>query len=149
MKIAFPLAGMAIVSCVLLASSSAQLHPVPTAVHASTHHSKTDEKPTQLLATEHTQVQVQVQDGSLPPSLHHDPVLQPTPASERKSEEKRDCLKLLKNGKVTPGTSFGSLNDEEIAKWLSMQCDQYLCKPHPLAGKGIYTCELLPDAAAA
>jgi hypothetical protein len=50
------------------------------------------------------------------------------------------CRNLRKTHKVRPGVSWGSMNRELQDLWIKMKCDQFFCKPHQLAGKGIYNC---------
>jgi hypothetical protein len=36
------------------------------------------------------------------------------------------------------------MTKQQQDQWLSLQCDDFFCEPHELAGKGIYTCQPLP-----
>jgi hypothetical protein len=36
------------------------------------------------------------------------------------------------------------MTKQQQDQWLSLQCDDFFCEPHELAGKGIYKCKPLP-----
>jgi hypothetical protein len=50
---------------------------------------------------------------------------------------------MKKKHNVVPGENWGTLSAEDEIKWLQLNCDQYLCEPHHLAGKGVYKCSAL------
>eukprot|EP01038_Epipyxis_sp_PR26KG_P004962 gene4962-6937_t len=52
-------------------------------------------------------------------------------------------MKLKYN--IEPGKSFGKLPNHLHEQYLSAKCYRYFCKPHPLAGKGVFDCEPLVD----
>ena len=53
------------------------------------------------------------------------------------------CLSMRKTYGITPGRSFGRLPQELHAQYLSARCHVFFCKPHPMAGRGVYDCEPL------
>ena len=53
---------------------------------------------------------------------------------------KAECLSTQADHGVVAGQSWGSLNDEEILRWKSLNCDQYLCQDTSMAGKASYDC---------
>ena len=66
-------------------------------------------------------------------------------------QQKRSwCFKMKEEYSITPGKSFGHLPQELHAQYLNAKCHVFFCKPHPMAGKGVYDCEPLeggPSAA--
>ena len=50
------------------------------------------------------------------------------------------CRYLAKTYDVKPGVSWGTLSKPQQDKWMSVNCDQYFCKPNTMAGKGVYRC---------
>lgn len=49
------------------------------------------------------------------------------------------CRKMRIKYEVVPGKSFGKLPFHLHAQYLSAKCYEHFCKPHPLAGKGIFS----------
>lgn len=58
-------------------------------------------------------------------------------------EVKEWCVNMRDTYNIIPGQSFGSLPQHMHAKYLKAACHRFFCKPHPLAGKGVYKCEPL------
>ena len=50
------------------------------------------------------------------------------------------CNHMAKRHKVQPGINWGTLTSTQQTKWMEINCDQYFCQQHPLAGKGTYKC---------
>jgi hypothetical protein len=53
------------------------------------------------------------------------------------------CFKVREKYLIQPGKSFGQLPFEMHNEYLSKKCYQYFCKPHPMAGRGVFDCEPL------
>jgi len=54
--------------------------------------------------------------------------------------QNKRCRTMRRAHKVKPGVSWGTMNREQQDLWIKLNCDQFFCKPHQLAGKGIYKC---------
>ena len=66
--------------------------------------------------------------------LNHNPSLGST----------KSWCELMKNKyEVIPGKSFGTLPNTLHGLYLSAKCYEHFCKPHPMAGKGVFDCEPL------
>jgi hypothetical protein len=62
-------------------------------------------------------------------------------------ENRRYCKQEAKKHGVIFGQSWGTMLDlTEQQKWITLNCDQYFCATHPLAGTGIYKCERLKES---
>jgi hypothetical protein len=59
---------------------------------------------------------------------------------------RKNCKMWKKKFNVRPGQSWGSLTTEQQNQWMSWNCDEFFCKPHHLAGKGVYKCEKISDS---
>jgi hypothetical protein len=62
------------------------------------------------------------------------------------SAEERDkkwCFEARMNYDIIPGKSFGKLPFSEHNRYLRARCYRFFCKPHPMAGKGVFDCEPL------
>jgi hypothetical protein len=55
-------------------------------------------------------------------------------------KRRRQCRFWKKQHQVVPGRSWGSLTSALQDSWMKLQCDEFFCEPHSLAGKGVYTC---------
>lgn len=63
-----------------------------------------------------------------------------------KLEEDREyCFEAKRKYNILPGKSFGTLPYEQHAPYLRARCHRFFCKPHPMAGKGVYECEPLTE----
>ncbi len=65
------------------------------------------------------------------------------------SVEERDkkwCIEARMNYDIIPGKSFGKLPFSEHNRYLRARCYRFFCKPHPMAGKGVFDCEPLETA---
>ena len=60
--------------------------------------------------------------------------------------DKKWCIEKRTEYSVEPGKSFGKLPPQLHGLYLSKKCHRFFCKPHPLAGKGVFPCESLDDA---
>ena len=58
-------------------------------------------------------------------------------------EQKQWCFEMKKQYNILPGKSFGTLPFHEQDAYLKARCYRFFCKPHPLAGKGVFECEPL------
>ena len=66
-------------------------------------------------------------------------------SSDSRLKRRKQCRQMRRQHKVIPGTSWGSMNREQQDLWISLQCDEFFCEPHRLAGKGVYKCIPLPQ----
>lgn len=55
------------------------------------------------------------------------------------------CFRTRNKYNIVPGKSFGSLPQHMVHKYLLAECFRFFCKPHPLAGKGVFECEPLGE----
>ena len=62
----------------------------------------------------------------------------------QRQRRRRQCRQLRRMHQVVPGRSWGTMTKQQQDQWLSLQCDDFFCEPHELAGKGIYKCQPLP-----
>lgn len=62
----------------------------------------------------------------------------------QRQRRRRQCRQLRRVHQVVPGRSWGNMTKQQQDQWLSLQCDDFFCEPHELAGKGIYKCIPLP-----
>lgn len=72
-----------------------------------------------------------------------------TQGTLRSPAEQRDrewCFAAREKYGIVPGKSFGSLPFNEHNTYLRARCYRFFCKPHALAGKGVFECEPLPDS---
>lgn len=53
---------------------------------------------------------------------------------------RKECRALRRKHRVKPGTSWGTMTKEQQDHWIEINCDQFFCEPHQLAGKGVYKC---------
>jgi hypothetical protein len=58
-------------------------------------------------------------------------------------ESKSWCQKMKVAYHIQPGQSFGELPSSKHKEYLDHKCYRFFCKPHPLAGKGVFPCEAL------
>lgn len=58
-------------------------------------------------------------------------------------EQKQWCFDMKKQYNIIPGKSFGTLPFNQQDGYLKARCYRFFCKPHPLAGKGVFECEPL------
>lgn len=54
--------------------------------------------------------------------------------------DKRKCKSMRYQYRVKPGSSWGSMNQDQQAQWMSMRCDRFFCLPNSREGKGSYDC---------
>lgn len=66
--------------------------------------------------------------------------------SEQQGKDKSWCIQMRDKYQIEPGRSFGSLPREMHNLYLQARCHRFFCKPHPLAGKGVYKCEPLDES---
>ncbi len=57
--------------------------------------------------------------------------------------DKEWCITNRDKYEIKPGKSFGKLPVNMHSQYLNMKCHRFFCKPHPMAGKGVYDCEPL------
>eukprot|EP01033_Poteriospumella_lacustris_P009935 gene9935-gene10747 len=68
-----------------------------------------------------------------------------TQLSAADAKDKAWCISMRDKYNIEPGRSFGSLPYSEHNRYLQARCYRFFCKPHPLAGKGVFKCEPLED----
>lgn len=61
------------------------------------------------------------------------------------NNEKKWCFDMKEKYSIIPGKSFGTLPVHEHNTYLKARCYRFFCKPHELAGKGVFECEPLDD----
>jgi hypothetical protein len=61
-------------------------------------------------------------------------------------QDRQWCFAAREKYGIIPGKSFGTLPFSEHNTYLKARCYRFFCKPHPLAGKGVFECEPLPDS---
>ncbi|RYG97258.1 hypothetical protein EON65_53160 [archaeon] len=59
------------------------------------------------------------------------------------ASEKKWCFDMRDKYSIIPGKSFGTLPVKEHSTYLKASCYRFFCKPHELAGKGVFECEPL------
>ncbi len=55
------------------------------------------------------------------------------------------CVDIRTTFDIVPGKSFGKLPFSMHEAYLQAKCYRYFCKPHPMAGKGVFDCVPLDD----
>lgn len=70
------------------------------------------------------------------------------PLNAAEAKDKAWCISMRDKYNIEPGRSFGSLPYSEHNRYLQARCYRFFCKPHPLAGKGVFKCEPLEDTTA-
>lgn len=55
-------------------------------------------------------------------------------------DERSNCMKYKEQYHILPGESFGSLPPDMHNVYLRLRCYRFFCEPHPLSGKGKFTC---------
>ena len=53
------------------------------------------------------------------------------------------CFVMKDKYQIIPGQSYGNLPATMHKQFSHARCDRYFCKPHPMSGKGKFTCEPL------
>ena len=51
------------------------------------------------------------------------------------------CIEMKQKYDMIPGKSFGTLPTSRHKEYLRLKCYKFFCKPHPMAGRGVFDCE--------
>ena len=69
---------------------------------------------------------------------HNNPLIQD-------QQQRQWCIEMRHKYNILPGKSFGNLPFHQHEAYLRAKCFRFFCKPHPLAGKGVFDCEPIDE----